>query len=211
MAEVPFRSLRLFAVLLSLWLAGCAGLLPQPQAGPSRFDLGPLPEPGQSDRGVAGIGLQRLSAASWLNVEQIPYRQLHRRPQALQHYAAHAWIAPPAEMIEVRLQQMLAAEGDASERWRLEVDVLSFEQVFTSASEAQASIMLRATLRQRGGDSVQQRSFSATAPVSADVDGAIDGLPKVADRALRELVAWAADITTSSRPPCPPDVHRESC
>lgn len=199
MVEAAFRFLRLFAVLSALALGGCSGLLPPPQPGPSRFDLGPLPEPGMIDSGLGGIGLQRLTAASWLNVEQIPYRQLHQRPEAVRHYAAHAWIAPPAEMLEVRLRQLLAADGDGRERWRLEVEVLSFEQVFTSATEARASIMLRATLRQRSGDRVQQRSFRVTAPVSADVDGAIEGLPTVADRALQELVAWAAGITNAEQ------------
>ncbi|MCC5888378.1 MAG: membrane integrity-associated transporter subunit PqiC [Gammaproteobacteria bacterium] len=153
-----------------------------------------------TDADLAGVRLLSLRAASWLNGGQIPYRQLHQRPEAVNHYAAHAWIAPPSEMLRARLEQMLAADGNARERWRLEVELLSFEQVFTSARDAQATILLRASLRERGGDDrIHQRSFSATTPVSADVDGAIEGLPKVADTALRDLVAWVADVTTSSR------------
>lgn len=198
MAEAPLRSPRLLAVLLSLWLGGCSGLLPEPEAPPSRFDLGPLPAPSLTDADLAGVGLEHLSAASWLDGQQIPYRQLHRRPEAVQHYAAHAWIAPPSEMLEVRLEQMLAGDGDATERWRLEVDLLSFEQVFTSADEAHAAIKLRATLRQRGGeDRIRQRTFSAETPVSANVDGAIEGLPQVADRVLWDLLAWVSEVTTS--------------
>lgn len=200
MVEAHLRAPRLFAILLSLLLslglAGCSGLLPEPEASPNRFDLGPLPEPGLIDADVAGIRLQSLTAARWLNGEQIPYRQLHRRPEAVQHYAANVWIAPPSEMLEVRLAQMLAADGDATERWRLKVELLSFEQVFAAADEAVAAITLRATLSQRGGeDSMAQRTFSAEVPVSADVDGAIAGLPKVADRALRDLLVWASKVT----------------
>ncbi|MCC5873409.1 MAG: membrane integrity-associated transporter subunit PqiC [Gammaproteobacteria bacterium] len=202
MADVPRRALRLLTalptLLLMLWLGGCTALLPEPEPAPSRFDLGPWSEPAPIDADLAGVRVQSLRAASWLNVAQISYRQLHRRPEAVHHYAAHAWIAPPPEMLAVRLEQMLASDGDARERWRLEVELLSFEQVFTSSQDARATIMLRASLRERGGDDrIHQRSFIATEPVTADVDGAIEGLPKVADAALRELVAWAADVTTS--------------
>jgi len=205
MADAPHRAPHLhlhtvvLTALLSLGLGGCSTLLPEPEPAPNRFDLGPFLEPGPINAGLAGLRLKSLRAPSWLNVEQIRYRQLHRRPEAVQHYAAHVWNAPPPEMLAVRLEQMLAVDGDATERWHLEVEILSFEQVFTSASDARASILLRAALSQRGGDRVQQRSFSAKVPVTADVDGAIEGLPKVADRVLRELLVWAAEVTTSSR------------
>lgn len=192
------RLILILILLLPLWLAGCTPLLPQPEPAPSRFDLGPFTGSSLDDADLAAIRLHSLRAASWLSMEPIAYRQLHLRPEALRHYAAHAWIAPPSEMLGVRLEQMLAADGDATERWRMEVELLTFEQVFSSADNARALITLRASLRQRGGDDrVHRRTFSATTPVSADVDGAIEGLPKVADRALKELLSWAYEITTS--------------
>lgn len=213
MADLPRSALRPFTVLLTFWLAGCTTLLPQPAPAPNKFDLGPLPEVVDIEVHSMGVRLQGLRAPSWLDVAEIPYRQLHRQAEAVHHYAAHAWIAPPSEMLRVRLDQMLVADGKAADSWRLEVELLSFEQVFASASEARATIMLKASLRKRGGDEgIHQRRFTSTLPVTADVHGAIEGLPRVADTALRELTEWITEVTTShSSPPCPPAAPRESC
>ncbi len=199
MAHVSQRAPQLFTILLTLWLVGgCTTLLPQPEPAPSRFDLGPLPETVQNDSNLVGIRLQGVRAPSWLAGAEIPYRQLHRRAEAVNHYSAHSWIAPPSEMLGVWLGQMLMADGDTAERWRLEVDLLSFEQVFMSASEAKATIVLHASLQRRGGDDrIHQRRFTSAVPVTADVNGAIEGLPRVADTALRELAAWAIEVTAS--------------
>lgn len=194
MADARRHALRLPAVLLSLWISGCASLLPAPQPAPSRFDLGPWPATELVAPELAGVSLKSLQAPSWLQIEQIAYRQLHVRPEALRHYAVHAWVAAPAELLRFRLEQLLAADAESARPWRLEVELLRFEQVFLSADDAEATIMLRASLRKRGDDAIAQRSFRAATAVSADVDGAIEGLPKVADTALRELVAWAADV-----------------
>lgn len=182
------------ALLLTLLLlSGCNPLLPTPEAPPERFDFGPLPALDEASMLPVPARLHTLRAPSWLGSPGIPYRQLHRQPEAIRHYARHAWVAPPAELLQQHLESRLAARRPEADAWMLEVELLSFEQVFVAEDDAYGLISLRATLRERRGEGqIHTRRFQVEEPVAADVRGAVSGLPKVADAALAELIAWVA-------------------
>jgi len=172
-------------------LTGCPTLFPEPDEPPRRYDFGPLPEP-------VGLGIEvtvdRISAPSWLREPLIAYRQFHRAPEALNHYGGHRWVASPTELLGQRLQQLLAHDSDAAAPWRLELELVSFEQVFTQADEAHAEIRLRAVLRNDAESPMRHSAFQRQS-VSPDVQGAISGLPAVADLALQDLLRWLEEAT----------------
>ncbi len=180
-------------LLLSLLLAGCNPLLPTPEEPPDRFDFGPLPVADELRVLPAPTRLQALRAPSWLAGRGIPYRQLHRQPEAIRYYARHAWVAPPAELLQQRLESQLMIDRQDADSWMLDVELLSFEQVFVSEDDAYGVISMRATLRERRGEGRSlSRQFRLEEPIPANVRGAVSGLPKLADAALADLIDWIA-------------------
>jgi len=187
-----------WALLLGgcMLLTGCPTLFPEPSEPARRYDFGPLPEPVALD---VSATLDRINAPSWLREPLIPYRQIYRAPEALNHYSGHRWVAAPTELLGQRLRQLLADDADGAAPWRLELELVSFEQVFTRADEAHAEIRLRAVLRNgtaRTGEAPMRHRIHQRQTVSADVQGAISGLPAVADLALQDLLRWIEESTT---------------
>lgn len=188
-------AIRMLLVSMLALITACGPLLPEPTAPPQLFDLGPLPEADSFT--TAGVQLQTLRAPSWLSGPRIPYRQLHRQPEAVQHYARHAWVAPPAELLRQRLEYQLAATPRGPGWWLLEIDLLTFEQVYESENHARAEISLRASLHERRGEGrILLRNIRVVRPVDPEVRGAVSGLPAVANEALDELVAWLKEVTS---------------
>lgn len=185
------RSFRWLACIGVLTASACAPLLPDPVAGPTLFDLGPLPAEESRPAIAAAVRLDRVRAPSWLDSTAMNYRLLHEQPAALHRYADHAWIAPPAELIRMRLEHLLTVDGSRADDRRLELELLTFEQLFHSADSAEVEIRLRARLLRRGseGGSIE-RSFRVASPVSPSVRGAIEGLPAVTDEALEQVLRW---------------------
>ena len=189
-------STRLFLASLTLLVAGCNPLLPEPPSPPALFDFGPLPTAVETDDAPA-VQLQALRAPTWLTGPRIPYRQLHRQPEAVQYYARHSWVAAPTELLRQRLEHQLAATPRGSGGWLLEIDLLTFEQVFESEDRARAEISLRASLHERRGEGrTLRRNVRVVQSVDSEVRGAVSGLPAVADEAINELVAWLKEVTS---------------
>lgn len=189
------RAPRLLVVVVTgaLLAAGCGSLLPEPESPGSQFDFGPLPESAAME---AFVTVRPVAAPSWLGGTRIPYRRLHRQPEAVSHYAHNVWVAPPAELLFQRLQHMLAGAPTTGSEWTLQVEMLEFEQAFAAPNDAEVRITLHATLRERSGSAgVLRHQISKRRSVTPDVQGAIRGLPEVADAALIELLRWVDGVT----------------
>lgn len=171
--------------LVAALLAGCS-LLPKPAPPPALHDFGPA----TSAPAATGVPAQAtVSAPAWLDGSGIYYRLIFSDPTQLRVYADNRWLAPPAELLQARLQATFA--GGRAGGYRLHVNLLDFEQEFDSAQSAQVSVRAVAQLQSlASGATVAQRLFAVSVPASPDVQGAVQGASRAADELLAQLVQW---------------------
>jgi cholesterol transport system auxiliary component len=186
-------------VLLASILGACAA--PQPFAVRT-YDLG---APAASERSTtqldAPITIAPVSAPSWLQDSAIVYRLAYAVPPHPQVYALSRWVAPPAELITLRLREEIAAvntgftltstEGNVT-GYALDVTLEEFTHEFQSPTASRCIVQLRATLVDRSaGRIIAQQTFRAQreAP-SADAAGGVRGLIAATDAIMGSVVAW---------------------
>ncbi|MBN1240296.1 MAG: membrane integrity-associated transporter subunit PqiC [Gammaproteobacteria bacterium] len=193
------RSVLLIGLLTGLLtVGGCAsGLLPEPAPPPATFDFGPLPDAAPAALPLR-VRLEAVTAPSWLDGLDIYYRRLDEQAGALRPYARNQWIAPAPELLAQRLRHRLAqaaADAPPERTADLEIELLSFEHVFTGPDDAYVLARLRASLEGSDGG-LLRREFEARRPADASVRGATQELPLAADELIRDVVGWlrAVDI-----------------
>ncbi len=184
----------LLLLLAASLISGCGGLLPEPAESPRVIDLGPGSDPNDDAEAIAAITLARVDAPRWLDDTAIHYRRLDHDPNTLERYAQHVWAAPPAELIAAEAEAMLRARGgrDGPPQARLELRLTRFEQVFESAEAAYVDARVSAVLIPRGNGATRQREFRARLDTRADVDGAVDALPRAAHEIIGDMGDWLA-------------------
>lgn len=180
------------ALLLSAVAAGCLSrVLPEPAPPPVTYDFGP-PLKAPPARLPARFRLEAVTAPSWLRSQNIYYRRLDEQPAALLAYARNRWIGAPPELFAERLSYRLArAEPAAAAQLSvaLELELLSFEHVYTAPNSAY--VVARARASYDGSDGRRhERLFETRRPAAAAVEGATAELPRAADELLDEVFAW---------------------
>lgn len=171
-------------VLIAASLAACS-ILPKPPPSPALHDFGPP----ASAPGTAAPVEASVSAPAWLDDTAIYYRLLYSDSTQLRAYADNRWLAPPAQLLQARLR---GAFANGSPHYRLEVQLLDFEQIFDSAQSAHISLRVQASLRDMtNGTAVGEQMFTVTLPTSPDVQGGISGDARAADELIAQLVEWA--------------------
>lgn len=144
--------------VLAFLLAGCATLQPTTVR---TYDFGSSMAAAHSPvRLAAPISIPQVSAPGWLRGPALVYRLGYLVPPRPQIYALSRWVAPPAELITLRLRERVAAvnagftvsglDGDAN-GYLLEVTLEQFSQVFESPMASRCTVQLRATLAEPGG------------------------------------------------------------
>lgn len=145
----------LLAVGLPLVVACSGTLLPKPAQPPARFTLesaapaATLPTP---TAGAPTLTVDLPRAAPGHDSRRMLYR---RSPQAMESFAFHEWVEPPARMLApllVRALQdsgafgaVLLAPSAAAGAWRLETESLQLQQDFTR-QPSRVRLALRAVL-----------------------------------------------------------------
>ena len=181
--------MRATTAVLALLLCGCGSLLPVPPPAPALYDFGPPPV--EHNASTGDVALAEVSAPAWFARNGISYRLLYSGPTQLHSYAQHRWVAPPAELCAARLRMLLGA-SERLPRYLLRLRLDSFEQDFSSPTHAYVSLVLTAELSDAAsGRRLAVRQFRATAPASANVQGAVDSLSALADSTLARVVDWA--------------------
>lgn len=184
---------RTLPALLAL-LAGCS-ILPKPAPTPKHYDLGPPPQGQALPPLPAGLVVENVSAPEWLQSSAIHYRLAYDDPNQLRSYAQHRWVAPPPELFQARLGQMVAQARAASPpavgSFTLNVTLEAFQQVFESASAAHVDIRLRARLDRPGKEPATQ-VFTLRRDSPPNAPGAVRALATLTDTAIRDLLWWAA-------------------
>ncbi|OJV53206.1 MAG: hypothetical protein BGO36_10480 [Burkholderiales bacterium 68-10] len=200
------RALFHFTILAAaLVLGGCALPLPDKPVRAAPYDLGPPPASVAAAAPGEALALAPIEAAAALDgtamVYRLNYAGAGQQPRA---YAQARWSMPPAQLLEQRLRQALAAtrpvlEGDsglAALALRAELD--AFDHEFSTAAASDGVLRLRVTASAAGARPPRllgQRSFSLRRPApSPDAAGAAQALREASDELLRQLIDWLATL-----------------
>lgn len=208
--ERPGFAIRaLFFVIIALASLAACTLGPRPSSPITSYDFG---LPAAAPEGVTfktSYLVPETDAPAWLATTAIAYRLTYANASAWRAYADSRWTAPPAELLTQKLRRRLAAAGatvltdDASalSEYVLRVRLEEFAQVFETASQSRVAVSLSATLvRRRNGEraALAQQSFTTEEPtMTADAEGAALALAAASDRAISELLRWAAAKSTT--------------
>ena len=142
------RSMLLAAILC---LAGCTASRPASR----QFDLG------QSDALPPASKVLHLNLIvadteepAWMRTRDIFYRLDYQIPARPQRYAINKWIATPAELISLRLRASVQSQNagytlsnsGATADYLLQTSLDEFTQSFSTPTQSQCSVQLRASL-----------------------------------------------------------------
>jgi cholesterol transport system auxiliary component len=187
--------LALGAILLSGCMLGGCSVLPAQAAQAQTHDFGPLPVPNAAPTGL--VRVDSVSAPAWIDDGAIHYRLLYSDPTSLRGYADHRWVAAPSEMLSLRLQSLLggAAQGPAQPARLVSVELMEFEQDFSSAKQATVQLTAKVTLRKASdGQVLGEKQLMLSIPSTPDVQGAVTDLSKLAEQAAEQITAWCDEI-----------------
>jgi cholesterol transport system auxiliary component len=185
------------ALLASLACA-CAAHRPMP----IRYDLDESQiRPQSGPRFNTTIAISAIQAPSWLRTTALIYRLDYEASAYPRAYTQSQWIAPPTELLTLRLRQRVAAANDGftldrlprdTAGYRLEVTLEDFTQEFPSPDQSLCAVTLSATVIDGSGMRVlAQKTFRAEQPApSADAAGAVTGLVTAADADFQQMLGW---------------------
>ena len=189
--------MRALAFLFALLLSSCAA----DRALPVQYDFDGTPDPVQSQAPLdATIAIPPIAAPPWLRTTALVYR-LGYEPSAMpRSYTLSQWVAPPAELLTLRLRQSVEARNRGitlrhlpliSEGYSLEISLDTFAQLFSSPDQSLCEIVLRAALVKHGNEVIAQKTFSAEQPApTPDAAGGVKGLVDASNVDVRNIILW---------------------
>ncbi|WP_170133698.1 ABC-type transport auxiliary lipoprotein family protein [Undibacterium pigrum] len=190
------------AAFLLMLLSACSSTPVAQQL--QQYDFGPLTSstPAQAGQTKLQISIADIGIPPALDSNAMLYRLQYDNVQQLKAYTLHRWSMPPAQLLAQRLKAGLVAQGadvlantDGAANLpvlRLEVD--EFSQIFTSASQSNAQISLRASVI-KGHKLVAQRSFQQKiAATTADAPGGARAMREAADASIMEIQSWIMSL-----------------
>ena len=195
------------AAALALSLAACG--TSKPAASNAQFDFGPLGAPAAqvAQAPLAAIVVMDATGSPALENERMLYRLNYADPLQARTYAHSRWAANPLMLVTQRLKARLAQAGvkvlSATDTttgvpiMRVEVD--DFTHAFSSASQSEGQLVLRASVF-RGHTLLDQKTFNRSSPApSADAAGGVRALAASTDATAADIIAWLAGIDTRTR------------
>lgn len=199
--------IRLLAALAAAALvAGCASSEKQSD---TLFDFGPSAPRAElrADAPLPALVVTDATGSPALESEKMYYRLNYADPMQARAYANSRWNANPLELVTQRLKSRLAQTGakvlgstDAATGVPiLRVQVDDFVHAFTSASQSQGIVVVRASLL-NGHALVDQKTFSRTSPAaSADASGGARALAASVDAVADDIAAWLSSQHLATR------------
>ncbi|HEX9171528.1 MAG TPA: ABC-type transport auxiliary lipoprotein family protein [Telluria sp.] len=201
----PLSAAALAAVFAAALLAGCS----TNKAGPtnSSFDFGPaagMPAAPQarSNPSLTALVVSDVTGPAALDSERMYYRLNYANATEARTYAQSRWSSNPLQMMTQRFKTRLSQAGmkvlsttDAAAGIPiLRVDVDDFVHGFSSASQSQGQVLLRASLFD-GHTLIDQKTFSrSTTASSADAAGGARALAASTDAVAADIAAWLATL-----------------
>lgn len=190
-----------------LSLSGCASSKGQPT---TQFDFGPATPNAQSSQSAAALGalvVTDVTGSSALDNERMFYRLSYADALQARTYANSRWTANPLQMMTQRLKTRIGqagakvlSESDASLGVPiLRVDVDDFVHDFSSATQSQGVVAVRASLFQ-GHTLVDQKSFIRSTPAAtADAAGGAGALAASTDAIAADITGWLGTLNLQRR------------
>jgi cholesterol transport system auxiliary component len=201
-ANFPRLERSLFAaVLAAAVLAGCAST--KGGATNTTFDFGSVGVPAAAAQPrLAALVVADVTGPAALDGERMYYRLNYADATQARTYANSRWGSPPLQMVTQRVKTRLAQSGmkvlsqtDAAAGIpTLRIDVDDFVHGFSSATQSQGQLQLRASLFD-GHTLVDQQTFSRSTPAnSADAAGGARALAASTDAVSADIAAWLATL-----------------
>ncbi|GHU11616.1 lipoprotein [Betaproteobacteria bacterium] len=169
-------------------LTACAPLLNPPSATPERFDLGL----GNVETATPARPISfELRAAPALDTTAMRYRLNYADPTKVMEYSRARWAGTASEILEQYLKSHLQQANPRhpnTKHCRFDLELLRFEQVFTSVKESHATLIVRSRLQSPGQGVLDESNLELTAPAATpDASGGVRALALAADLLTREL------------------------
>lgn len=190
------RSVLVLCCLLAGCVIGASG-----QRSIATYDLGlPIPAKNTPVKISTPLLVPNVSAPSWLDTPAMLYRLAYTEAPRYQAYAESRWVAPPPELLTLRLRTRIGAAsssgiltdpGSGNANFALRVELEEFSQIFDAPNSSRALIRLRATLLDRDG-LLAQRAFDVWHDAAPGAEGGAKALAEASDQALEQLLAWVA-------------------
>ena len=175
-------------LLATALLAACAPLLTPKSAPQARFDLGAGGVEAAADARPIAF---ELRAAPTLDTPAMRYRLNYADSTRVLEYSRARWAGTTTEILEQYLKSHLnqqATRSQNTKRCRFDLELLRFEQVFTSAEASLGAIIVRARLQSPGQGVLEESNLELTAPApTPDANGGVKALALAADRLAQEL------------------------
>jgi cholesterol transport system auxiliary component len=194
------RALVPAALAGALLLTACAGT---PAAPNALYDFGLAPAASAGRRLPTALRVAEVSGPGWMDGNAIYYRLAYAQGQRTEAYAASRWVESPVSLFDARLRNAVAARGQViayatPDVPTLRVELVDFSQVFDRPDASRAVVRLRASVFVARG-LVDQRVVQVDVPArSADAAGGVAALTQASDRAIGELLDWAAGLSLSA-------------
>jgi cholesterol transport system auxiliary component len=197
-------SAALAAVLAAALLAGCS--TNKAASTNSSFDFGPaagtVAPQARPNQGLAALVVSDVTGPAALDSERMYYRLTYANATEARTYAQSRWSSNPLQMVTQRFKTRLSQAGikvlsttDAAAGIPiLRVDVDDFVHGFSSATQSQGHVLLRASLFD-GHTLIDQKTFSRSTPASsADAAGGARALAASTDAVAADIAAWLATL-----------------
>lgn len=206
-----FHALAAVAAVVFAALAGCA--TPDKPVRPTLYDFGPMAAPATgAPSALPALVLADVGASGTFDGLGVLYRLGYADAHQLRPYAQARWSAPPPQLVQQRLRELLARqrpildpsqgaalarEGGAAPRV-LRIDLEEFSQLFESPAASWGLLRLRATVMDRtpaGERLLDQRSFVVRQPApTPDAPGGVRALVAATDTAAEQIGQWLAQL-----------------
>lgn len=185
------KSYSLLSSVLCLLLPACSSLLNAPKVIPERFDLGlGSVETAQTATPVRPIPFE-LRAAPALDNSAMRYRLNYADPAKVMEYSRSRWAGTSGEILEQYLKIHLNQSDvrpQSAKRCRFDLELLRFEQVFTSVEVSHGLIIVHARLQSPGAGVLDESNHELTVPTpTPDASGGVKALAQAAEQLAREL------------------------
>lgn len=198
---------RTLTILACLLLAACSSTS-QRGGRDTRFDFGPLPAAATAPAPLPTLAIPDVTGPALLDSQQMLYRLNYADPLQSRAYTQSEWASTPLQMLTQRIKSRMSQGGarvlsvvDASAgALLLRVEVDEFSHVFTTATQNQGRIVLRASLFD-GHRLIDQKTFAkSTESTSADAGGGARALAASTDAITADMMAWIAALPLPPRP-----------
>jgi len=161
---------------------------------PALHDLGLVGFPIQvSNKPMATI---TVSAPEWLRDYRIHYRLLYNQPTQVRFYTLDRWLAPLPELFQERLQS-----GGLSYAYPLDIELLAFEQQFTSSQQATVVMHFNVQVYSNNHNQriISKQFLLRQNSPNADAKGAVTAFANLSHQAIFDVSNWLNTVQIDSR------------